>query len=74
MPAAGKGADAFGQAPVGVKHIDPAVYERAGRQLICAYADGRSMEPTIKDGAMLIISLNVETPPRPGVYVVPRGG
>ena len=70
MPAAGTGALAFGEEPVGLKHIDPSIYERAPRGIVCAYADGKSMEPTIQDGAMLIIALQPDLPPRPGVYVV----
>ena len=70
MVAAGKGAHAFGEQPVGLKHIDPAIFERAPRGIVCAYADGKSMEPTIRDGAMLIIALQPDIPPRPGVYVV----
>lgn len=73
MPAAGKGAHAFGAEPVGMKHIDPTIFERAPRGIVCAYADGKSMEPTIRDGAMLIIALHPDMPPRPGVYVVRVG-
>ena len=70
MAAAGKGSDAFGADAVGLKHIDPTIFERAPRGIVCAYADGKSMEPTIRDGAMLIIALQPDLPPRPGVYVV----